>query len=224
LNDLRKLFLSIRMKNSTLFPPSVIKEQLQIKPLLRPFLQAQRIEAGCDEAGRGCLAGSVFAAGVILPPDFWDNGLKDSKQMTEKQRLKLRQTIQQNAISWHIGIASAQEIDKMNIAQASYLAMHRAIEGLKVLPECLLIDGKYFNPFADVPHVCIIKGDAKFMAIAAASVLAKTYRDEYIMQLADEYPQYHWEQNKGYPTQAHREAIARFGLTEHHRLSFRHKL
>lgn len=210
------------MKKATLFPPSVIKEQTEDKPLLRPFLRAQRIEAGCDEAGRGCLAGSVFAAAVILPPDFWDKGLKDSKQMTEKQRFKLRQTIQQHAISWHIGTASAQEIDEINIAQASYLAMHRAIEGLNVLPECLLIDGKYFNPFEGVPHVCIIKGDAKFMAIAAASVLAKTYRDEYIMQLADEYPQYHWQQNKGYPTQTHRDAIARFGLTAHHRLSFRH--
>lgn len=209
------------MRKATLFPPSVIEEQTSEKPLLRSFLRAQRIEAGCDEAGRGCLAGSVFAAAVILPPDFWDKGLKDSKQMTEKQRFKLRETIQQNAISWQIGTASAQEIDEINIAQASYLAMHRAIEGLKVLPECLLIDGKYFNPFAGVPHVCIIKGDAKFTAIAAASVLAKTYRDEYIMQLADEYPQYHWEQNKGYPTQTHRDAIARFGLTEHHRRSFR---
>jgi ribonuclease HII len=210
------------MKKPTLFPPSVIEEQKGEKPLLRPFLRAARIEAGCDEAGRGCLAGAVFAAAVILPPDFWDKGLKDSKQMTEKQRFKLRETIQQHAIAWGVGTASAQEIDEINISQASFLAMHRAVENLTVLPEYLLIDGKYFNPFAGVPHTCIIKGDAKFTAIAAASVLAKTYRDEYILKLSNDYPQYHWEQNKGYPTKIHREAIARFGLTEHHRLTFRH--
>ncbi len=212
------------MKKPTLFPPSVIDEQKGEKPLLRPFLRAQRLEAGCDEAGRGCLAGAVFAAAVILPPDFWHKGLKDSKQMTEKQRFKLRDIIQQNAIAWSIGTASAEEIDHINISQASFRAMHRAIEQLKVLPEYLLIDGKYFNPFTGVPHVCIVKGDAKFTAIAAASVLAKTYRDEYITQLAEEYPHYHWEQNKGYPTKNHREAIERFGLTPYHRHTFRHAL
>lgn len=210
-------------KKLTLFPPSVIEQQTEKKHTLLPFLQAQRIEAGCDEAGRGCLAGAVFAAAVVLPPDFCDKKLRDSKQMTEKQRFKLRETIQTYALAWHIGTASAQEIDEINILQASFLAMHRAIEGLNLLPECLLIDGNQFKPYSGVPHVCIVRGDDKFMTIAAASVLAKTYRDEYITQLADEYPHYQWEKNKGYPTKYHREAIDRFGLTEHHRLTFRHK-
>jgi len=188
--------------------------------MLLPYLEKGRIEAGCDEAGRGCLAGAVFAAAVILPPDFVSELLNDSKQLSEKKRYELRPIIEQEAISWTVGIVSPEEIDKINILNASFLAMHRAIEQLSVKPEHLLIDGNRFTPYPDIPHSTIIKGDGKYLSIAAASILAKTYRDDYMDSLANEYPQYLWQQNKGYPTKAHREAIREHGITLYHRKTF----
>ena len=188
--------------------------------MLLPYLEKGRIEAGCDEAGRGCLAGAVFAAAVILPPDFVSELLNDSKQLSEKKRYELRPIIEQEAISWTVGIVSPEEIDKINILNASFLAMHRAIEQLSVKPEHLLIDGNRFTPYPDIPHSIIIKGDGKYLSIAAASILAKTYRDDYMDSLANEYPQYLWQQNKGYPTKAHREAIREHGITLYHRKTF----
>ena len=188
--------------------------------MLLPYLEKGRIEAGCDEAGRGCLAGSVFAAAVILPPDFGSELLNDSKQLSEKKRYELRPIIEKEAISWAVGIVSPEEIDKINILNASFLAMHRAIEQLSVKPEHLLIDGNRFTPYPDIPHSTIIKGDGKYLSIAAASILAKTYRDDYMDSLANEYPQYLWQQNKGYPTKAHREAIREHGITPFHRKTF----
>lgn len=185
-----------------------------------------KIEAGCDEAGRGCLAGSVYAAAVILPPDYQNEMLNDSKQLTEKKRYMLREQIERDAIAWAVGIVTPEEIDKINILRASFLAMHRAIDQLKVRPEALIIDGNRFNPYkpegADtpLPHTCIVKGDGKYLAIAAASILAKTYRDDYMNGLAAEYPQYDWLSNKGYPTKKHREAIRQHGVTPYHRLSY----
>lgn len=185
-----------------------------------------KIEAGCDEAGRGCLAGSVYAAAVILPPDYQNEMLNDSKQLTEKKRYMLREQIERDAIAWAVGIVTPEEIDKINILRASFLAMHRAIDQLKVRPEALIIDGNRFNPYkpegADtpLPHTCIVKGDGKYLAIAAASILAKTYRDDYMNGLAKEYPQYDWLSNKGYPTKKHREAIRQHGVTPYHRLSY----
>lgn len=178
------------------------------------------IEAGCDEAGRGCLAGDVYAAAVILPEEFENNLLNDSKQLSESQRYQLREIIEREAIAWAVGIVTAKEIDRINILRASILAMHRAIEKLAIHPEHLLIDGNKFNPYPGIPHTTVIKGDATFMSIAAASVLAKTYRDDYMQRLAEEYPMYDWQNNKGYPTQKHRAAIREFGPTPYHRMSY----
>ena len=179
------------------------------------------MEAGCDEAGRGCLAGPVFAAAVILPKGFNHPLLNDSKQLSEKQRFAARQVVEQAALAWAVARVNPEEIDKINILNASFLAMHRAIDQLNPAPESLLIDGNRFNPYRDFPFHCIIKGDAKLLSIAAASILAKTYRDDYMMQLDAEYPHYLWRSNKGYPTRAHREAIQIHGPTLHHRKSFR---
>lgn len=188
--------------------------------MLLPYLQKGRIEAGCDEAGRGCLAGAVYAAAVILPPDFKNEQLNDSKQLSEKQRYALRQVIEQEAVAWAIGIVSPKEIDKINILNASFLAMHRAVAQLKTVPEHLLIDGNRFNPYPNIPHTTIVKGDGKYLSIAAASILAKTYRDDYMNRLHEEFPYYDWDHNKGYPTKKHRAAIARHGTTPYHRMSF----
>lgn len=188
-------------------------------PLL-PFLKENCIECGCDEAGRGCLAGAVFAAAVILPRDFRCNELNDSKLLSEKLRYTLRPIIEQNAVAWAIGMVSPEEIDRINILRASFLAMHRAIEKLNVTPEHLLIDGNRFLPYPGIPHTTVVKGDGKYLSIAAASVLAKTYRDDEMQQLAAEYPAFHWATNKGYPTQAHRKAIREYGTTPYHRKSF----
>lgn len=188
--------------------------------MLLPFLEANRIEAGCDEAGRGCLAGSVYAAAVILPPDFQNDDLNDSKQLSEKKRYALRPIIEQEAIAWAVGVVTPEEIDKINILKASFLAMHRAIDQLKVKPEYLLIDGNRFTPYPDISHTTVVKGDGKYLSIAAASILAKTYRDDYMNALAEEYPAYHWTENKGYPTKAHREAIRDNGITPYHRKTF----
>jgi len=178
------------------------------------------LEAGCDEAGRGCLAGPVFAAAVILPQDFRDPLLNDSKQLTERRRYQLREVIQREALAWALGVATNQEIDEINILRASILAMHRAVAALKLRPQHLLIDGNRFMPYEDIPHTTVVKGDATYMSIAAASVLAKTYRDDYMKQIHLEYPQYHWDQNKGYPAPVHREAIRQYGTTPYHRLTF----
>ena len=188
--------------------------------MLLPYKIENRIEAGCDEAGRGCLAGAVFAAAVILPPGFRNETLNDSKQLTERQRYALRPLIEKEALAWAVGVVSPQEIDEMNILKASFLAMHRAIDALRVRPEALLIDGNRFTPYRDLPYSCEVKGDGRYLSIAAASILAKTYRDDYMMKLHEEYPQYHWDENKGYPTRAHRAAIAQYGSTPYHRRSF----
>ena len=188
-------------------------------PLLS-YLTENCLECGCDEAGRGCLAGAVFAAAVILPPDFQCPELNDSKQLNEKKRYELRPIIEQYAISYAIGIVFPDEIDHINILNASFLAMHRAIDKLSVKPEHLLIDGNRFIPYPEIPHTTIVKGDGKYLSIAAASVLAKTCRDDYMIQLADEYPMFHWAENKGYPTPAHRKAIREYGATPYHRKSF----
>ncbi|WP_165154632.1 ribonuclease HII [Parabacteroides sp. ZJ-118] len=188
--------------------------------MLLPYREAGRVEAGCDEAGRGCLAGAVFAAAVILPADFKNPDLNDSKQLSEKRRYALRPVIEREAIAWAVGVVSPEEIDRMNILRASFLAMHRAIERLGVRPEHLLIDGNRFTPYPGIPHTTVVKGDGKYLSIAAASVLAKTYRDDYMNELALEYPAYHWSDNKGYPTQAHREAIRTHGVTPYHRKTF----
>ena len=188
--------------------------------MLLPYLEKKRIEAGCDEAGRGCLAGAVFAAAVILPPKFHNETLNDSKQLTEKQREALRPIIESEAVSWAVGIVTPEEIDRINILKASFLAMHRAIEQLKTAPAHLLIDGNRFTPYPDIPHTTIVKGDGKYLSIAAASVLAKTHRDEYMDKLNLEYPGYLWNENKGYPTKAHRNAIRLHGVTPYHRKSF----
>ncbi|MDR1226767.1 MAG: ribonuclease HII [Prevotellaceae bacterium] len=188
--------------------------------MLFPFLLPNRVEAGCDEAGRGCLAGPVFAAAVILAPDFFHPLLNDSKQVNEKNRGVLRHFIEEHALAWAVASVSAEDIDKINILKASFLAMHRAVVQLKVTPEFLLIDGNRFTPYPNIPHACVVKGDAKFASIAAASILAKTHRDEYMKKIAIEFPQYSWAENKAYPTVAHRAAIARYGAAIHHRKSF----
>lgn len=188
--------------------------------MLLPFLESGRIEAGCDEAGRGCLAGPVFAAAVILPQDFSNDLLNDSKQLTEKQRYFLRPIIEKEALAWAVGVVSAEEIDKINILAASFLAMHRAVDDLKIRPEHLLIDGNRFKPYRNVPFTTIVKGDGKMASIAAASILAKTYRDDFMNKIAVEYPQYDWLSNKGYPTVKHRNAIKEYGITPYHRKSF----
>jgi ribonuclease HII len=177
-------------------------------------------EAGVDEAGRGCLAGPVFAAAVILPQNFSDERLNDSKKLTEKQRNILRSVIESEALAWAVASADNQEIDQINILKASFLAMHRAIEALKVKPGLLLIDGNRFNPYNGIQHQCIVKGDSLYQSIAAASILAKTHRDEYMLKIAEIYPEYFWHQNKGYPTVAHRQAVLKHGFSLYHRRSF----
>ena len=179
-----------------------------------------KIEAGCDEAGRGCLAGSVYAAAVILPPDYQNELLNDSKQLTEKRRYELREVIERDAVAWAVGIVTPEEIDKINILNASILAMHRALDQLKVRPEAIIVDGNRFKPYQNLPYTTIVKGDGRYLSIAAASILAKTYRDDYMNELAKEYPQYDWLSNKGYPTKKHREAIKQYGITPYHRKSY----
>jgi len=191
---------------------------------LFPYLEAHRLEAGCDEAGRGCLAGPVFAAAVILPEGFTHPDLNDSKQMTLNKRDLLRQVIEQSALAWSVASADAREIDEINILNASILAMHRAISELKIKPDFLLIDGNRFKPYPGIPHQCEIKGDGRFMSIAAASVLAKTHRDEYMLAMHQEFPAYHWDHNMGYPTQLHRDAIREHGISKYHRRSFHFKV
>lgn len=188
--------------------------------MLKRFQTEGVIEAGCDEAGRGCLAGDVYAAAVILPPDFKNELLNDSKQLTEAQRYRLRNIIEKEAVAWAVGVVTAAEIDKINILRASILAMHRAVDKLKVRPEHLLIDGNKFSPYPGITHNTVVKGDATYMSIAAASILAKTYRDDYMLAIAKEYPMYDWQNNKGYPTAKHRAAIREHGTTPHHRMSF----
>ena len=193
--------------------------------MLKPYLYSDKIEAGCDEAGRGCLAGPVYAAAVILPDESSISNsrlsmLNDSKQLTERQRYDLREVIQREARAWAVGVVSSDEIDEINILRASILAMHRAVAQLKIRPQHLLIDGNCFSPYEDITHTTVIKGDATYMSIAAASILAKTYRDDYMLQLHQEYPQYHWDRNKGYPAPAHREAIRQYGTTPYHRMTF----
>jgi len=189
--------------------------------MLAPFLDAKLIEAGCDEAGRGCLAGPVFAAAVILPKDFQHPLLNDSKQLSERKRYDARKLVEEHAMAWAVAQVDPIEIDKINILNASFLAMHRAIEQLKIVPEQLLIDGNRFKPYREIPAHCIIKGDGKYLSIAAASILAKTYRDDYMIEIAKTFPQYDWPKNKGYPTKFHRAAIQAHGACHHHRHSFR---
>lgn len=177
-------------------------------------------EAGCDEAGRGCLAGSVYAAAVILPLGYQNEQLNDSKKLTDHQRKALRTIIERDAVAWAVGIVTAEEIDEINILNASILAMHRALDQLKVCPEAVIVDGNRFKPYGDLPYTTIVKGDGKYLSIAAASILAKTYRDDYMDQLAEEYPQYDWKSNKGYPTKKHRAAIKEYGITPYHRKSY----
>ncbi|MBQ8307652.1 MAG: ribonuclease HII [Alistipes sp.] len=188
--------------------------------MLENCVQSGRLEAGCDEAGRGCLAGPVFAAAVILPPDFHHPLLNDSKQMTERQRELLRPIIEQEALAWAVVPVSAQRIDEINILNASIEGMNLAVEQLSVRPQFLAIDGNRFKPYCGLPYQCIVKGDGKYAHIAAASVLAKTHRDEYMRRLHEEFPHYNWAKNKGYPTRDHRLAIREYGLSPHHRLSF----
>lgn len=183
-------------------------------------MQAGVIEAGCDEAGRGCLAGPVFAAAVVLPPDFHCEGLNDSKQLSQNKRDRFRRVIEQNAISFAVASCSPHEIDQLNILWASVEAMHRALNALKVVPQHILIDGNRFLPYRDIPHHCVVGGDGTYLSISAASVLAKTWRDDYMCALDRSYPQYGWARNKGYPTREHREAIRQHGITPHHRKSF----
>ena len=189
--------------------------------MLKQFYQTDTIEAGCDEAGRGCLAGPVYAAAVILPQDYKNEKLNDSKQLSEKKRNELRTEIERDAISFCVASMDNTEIDQINILKASILSMHKAVSGLNTIPQLLLIDGNKFIPYNGIPHKCIIKGDATYMSIAAASILAKTYRDEYMYKIAKEFPEYHWEQNKGYPTKAHRMAIEKYGITKYHRITYK---
>jgi ribonuclease HII len=188
--------------------------------MLLPYLNENVVEAGCDEAGRGCLAGAVYAAAVILPPDFHNELLNDSKQLTERQRYQLREVIEREAVAWAVGIVTPEEIDQINILNASFLAMHRAVDQLKVRPEHLLIDGNRFKKYQDLPHTTVVKGDGKYLSIAAASILAKTYRDDYMNALHQECPFYDWNKNKGYPTKKHRAAIRERGTTPYHRMTF----
>ena len=189
--------------------------------MLRSHYFTDLIEAGCDEAGRGCLAGSVFAAAVILPTDYENALLNDSKKLTEKQRYALRTQIEADALAWAVGEVTADEIDEINILNASILAMHRALDGLKLRPQAVIVDGNRFKPYGTLPHETIVKGDAKFLSIAAASILAKTYRDDYMNNLALQHPVYQWDVNKGYPTKAHRAAIEEHGISPFHRKTFK---
>ena len=193
----------------------------RVHQILKSHYYEDKVEAGCDEAGRGCLAGSVYAAAVILPALYDNPTLNDSKQLSAKQRYALREQIEHDAIAWAVGIVTPAEIDKINILNASILAMHRALDQLQVSPEAIIVDGNRFKPYRDIPFTTIIKGDGKYQAIAAASILAKTYRDDYMDQLAQEYPMYDWQSNKGYPTRKHREGIRRFGVSPYHRMSYR---
>ena len=189
--------------------------------MLATYHHIEHIEAGCDEAGRGCLAGPVYAAAVILPKDFHDPLLNDSKQLNHKQRESLRVCIEKEALAFAVAQLSPAEIDQINIHNASYRAMHLALQQLKITPEFLLIDGNRFIPYPGIPHLCVVKGDGKYASIAAASILAKTYRDDYMHQLAEQFPGYDWKSNKGYPTAKHREALRQYGATPHHRQSFK---
>lgn len=188
--------------------------------MLKSCFYEGMIEAGCDEAGRGCLAGSVYAAAVILPEGYQNDMLNDSKQLTDKRRKELRQVIERDAVAWAVGVVTPEEIDKINILNASILAMHRALDQLKVRPQAVIVDGNRFKKYGDLPHTTIVKGDGKYLSIAAASILAKTYRDDYMDGLAEEYPQYDWKSNKGYPTKKHRAAIKEHGITPYHRRSY----
>jgi len=188
--------------------------------MLKRYLIADVVEAGCDEAGRGCLAGPVTAAAVILPPDLELPELNDSKQLSEKQRDRLRPIIEQHAVAWAVAMVSPAEIDRINILRASIRAMHLALGQLSITPQHIIVDGNKFSPYADIPHTTVVKGDSKYMSIAAASILAKTHRDQLMMQLHNQYPQYGWNKNKGYPTPAHKLAIMEHGISEHHRRSY----
>jgi len=198
--------------------------------MLQPYYHRDVIEAGCDEAGRGCLAGPVFAAAVILPPDFRDDLLNDSKQLSEKKRYALREVVEREALAWAVGIVTNEEIDRINILRASILAMHRALDGLRLRPEEVIVDGNRFTPYTPplpgggrgeaLPYTTIVKGDGKYMSIAAASILAKTYRDDCMLRLHREYPVYRWDSNKGYPSVAHRQAIREHGTSPYHRMTF----
>lgn len=192
--------------------------------MLKPFHTPNCIEAGCDEAGRGCLAGPVYAAAVIFPPDYHNKELNDSKQLSDKKRKILREQIIKDATCWAVGIVDNHEIDKINILNASILAMHRAIEQLSTTPEHLIIDGNKFKKYKQIPHDCIVKGDGKFLSIAAASILAKTFRDDFMDELHQQFPMYDWLSNKGYPTQKHKLAIQEYGLTDYHRITFNYKM
>jgi len=189
--------------------------------MLLSYFQEELVEVGCDEAGRGCLAGPVFAAAVIFPRDYYNPVLNDSKKLSEKQRMTLRPVIEKEALAYAVASISPAEIDKINIHNASYKAMHLAIDALKVAPQFILVDGNRFIPYPEIPHQCIIKGDGKYLSIAAASILAKTYRDEYMEDIAEEYPHYEWKSNKGYPTVVHRKAVLAHGMTPYHRRTFR---
>ena len=188
--------------------------------MLKSHYYEDLMEAGCDEAGRGCLAGSVYAAAVILPPDYQNELLNDSKKLTAKKRYALREEIERDAIAWAVGIVTPEEIDKINILNASFLAMHRALDQLKVRPQAVIVDGNRFTPYQNLSFTTIVKGDGKYLSIAAASILAKTYRDDYMLSLAEEYPQYDWQSNMGYPTKNHRQAIRQHGITPYHRKSY----
>ena len=188
--------------------------------MLKNYYEQGRVEAGCDEAGRGCLAGSVYAAAVILPPDYHNERLNDSKKLTARQRYALRQDIERDAVAWAVGVVTPQEIDQINILNASILAMHCALDQLQVRPEAIIVDGNRFKPYHNLPHTTIVKGDGKYLSIAAASILAKTYRDDEMIRLAQEYPDYDWQHNMGYPTRKHREAIRQHGVTPYHRRTF----
>lgn len=188
--------------------------------MLKEYYKEGVTEAGCDEAGRGCLAGSVYAAAVIFPAGYTNEELNDSKQLTDRRRKRLREIIERDALAWAVGIVTPEEIDRINILNAAILAMHRALDMLKVRPESIIVDGNRFKPYHDIEHTCVVKGDAKYLSIAAASILAKTYRDDYMDSLAKEYPQYDWTSNKGYPTKKHREALRLYGITPYHRKSY----
>lgn len=187
---------------------------------LSPHFYDGLVEAGCDEAGRGCLAGSVYAAAVILPPGYDNPSLNDSKKLSERRRRELRDEIVRDAVAWAVGVVTPEEIDRINILNASFLAMHRALDQLAVRPEAIIVDGNRFTPYHDLPFTTIVKGDGKYQAIAAASILAKTFRDEYMDRLAEQYPYYDWQSNKGYPTRAHRDGIRLHGTTPYHRMSY----
>lgn len=189
---------------------------------LSSFYKEGLVEAGCDEAGRGCLAGPVFGAAVILPSDYKNSSLNDSKKLTEKVRYQLRQEIERDAIAWAVGVVDHKTIDKINILRASFLSMHRALEQLNPQPKYIIIDGNRFQPYQNIPFTCIIKGDGKYLSIAAASILAKTYRDDFMQEIHHEYQIYGWNENKGYPTEFHRKAVYQYGVSPYHRLTFNH--